>query len=137
MVNWDVLTEQTKGVARWLVEQNRAGNLPEEFHIIWDGGGYHISGHSRSEDDVPYITEGSLDSLVAAGLLLGYQNQPATMICKMLGTLFHAVDSDFACTYREHYAPRDTTPTSVNISIQGSRVGILSTGQIEDVELLD
>jgi hypothetical protein len=96
MTDLSTLTERRKSVARWLVEQNRAGNLPEEFHIIRYGGGYHISGFTRSDDEAPYITEGALESLKIAGLLLGYQNQPASMICTMLGTLFDAVDSNFA-----------------------------------------
>lgn len=133
MGNLNVLTERTKGVARWLVEQHRACKLPEEFHIIWYGGGYHITGQSRSDDEVPAVTEHALRSLTAAGLLLGDQNQYATMNCTMLGTLFDAVDSDFAPFHKEHSAFPQALPGTVHINVQGS-VGILNTGTIDNVK---
>ena len=61
------LTDSQKDLVRWLVEQKRAGNLPEEFSVLWMPHGGQIPGLMETQ---PPITKGALDALASAEMLL-------------------------------------------------------------------
>lgn len=93
------LTDNQKEMLRWLVREVRAGLLPEEFTVIW----FHGDADERwainewtgtSRKDNPKITEGALNALTAAGLLIfsGHKNHGS---CTLTGRAYEAVDNDF------------------------------------------
>jgi hypothetical protein len=106
------LTDKQKDLLRWMVQQVRAGNLPEEFYVVWAMEGGLISGFVGKH---PVITRGALDALANAGLLLcagnfetttsvsGSKTRPSTSHrqremnrrCTITAKAFEAVDSDF------------------------------------------
>jgi len=112
------LTEKQKDLLRWVVQQVRDENLPEEFYVVWitDGGEIHAF---RGEH--PQITKGTLDALASAELLLcvsnfktttsvsGSRSHPSTTHrevemnrrCTVTGRAFDAVDSDFELPAQE------------------------------------
>jgi hypothetical protein len=68
------LTNPQKDLLRWMVQENRAGRLLDEFHVHWleEFGGLILE--YQDQGDYPQITQGALDSLEAAGLLIGIPN---------------------------------------------------------------
>lgn len=62
------LTDPQKDLLRWMVEENRAGRLPDEFRVHWMIGAIL---EYQGQGDQPEITPGALDALEAAGLLIG------------------------------------------------------------------
>jgi hypothetical protein len=65
------LTDPQKDLLRWMVQENRAGSLPDEFHIHWleEIGGLILE--HQVQGNHPEITAGALDALEAASLLIG------------------------------------------------------------------
>jgi len=99
------LTSSQKDLLRWIVQQVREEKLPEEFSITWRSGGKGFISvwKGGSEEDIPTVTQGALDALAAAGLLLcDIEYYTAHSIktelsrtCTLLGKAYEAVDSDF------------------------------------------
>lgn len=71
------LTNNQKDLVKWLVRTVREGKLTEEFIIYWDhsySSGESsrkptIMNYSGSEEELPEITQGALDSLRANELI--------------------------------------------------------------------
>lgn len=103
------LTDRQEHLLRWLVQQIRDGQLPEEFNVAWLHGGANIL---QFKGEHPEITKGALDALANADLLLctvNYESHTAargtpvehitqlerSRRCTMTGRAFEAIDSDF------------------------------------------
>ena len=144
------LTEKQKDLLRWVVQQVRDENLPEEFYVVWitDGGQIHdFSGEH------PQITKGTLDALASAELLLcasnyktttsvsGSSSHPRTTHrevemnrrCTVTGRAFDAVDSDFELPAQE--GARVTIGAIVHSMSGGTvqAVGIAQDAEISQV----
>src|ERR1700757_3464071 len=99
------LTNRQKDLLRWLVQQVREEKLPEEFSITWRSGGKGFISvwKGGSEEDIPTVTQGALNALEAAGLLLcnieyytAYSMKTEiSRKCTLLGKAYEAVDSGF------------------------------------------
>lgn len=107
------LTASQKELIRWMVQENRDGNLPDEFTVVW-----LIGGRSRImqyPDEHPELTQGALDALDSANLVMsnisyqtktsraGSSKRPSyretqterSRRCTLTARAFEAVDSDF------------------------------------------
>jgi hypothetical protein len=65
------LTDPQKDLLRWMVQENRAGRLPDEFHVHWPEEIGGIILEHQVQGNHPEITAGALDALEATGLLIG------------------------------------------------------------------
>ena len=93
------LTDSQKDLLRKLVQEVRAGNLPEEFWVYWVSEtpvgrvGEYEGGHP------PPVTQGALDALTASDLILSEPHyEPhgeSSRKCTLMGNAYTAVDSDF------------------------------------------
>ncbi|NLN69981.1 MAG: hypothetical protein GX142_04250 [Chloroflexi bacterium] len=106
------LTENQKNILRWIVQQVRDKNLPEEFIVVWYFGGSSIIGFTGKEGDIPEIMKGMLDLFHDNGLMLCRPNMALQKIsphissgttsyeisrcCTITGKAYEAVDSDFS-----------------------------------------
>jgi hypothetical protein len=65
------LTDPQKNLLRWIVQENRAGRLTDEFRVHWleELGGLILE--YQVQEGYPEITAGALDALEANGLLIG------------------------------------------------------------------
>jgi hypothetical protein len=116
------LTPDQKNLLRWLVQQARNKNLPEEFTIIWVmHNRAHILGFkSGANADIPDFTKGALDALANAHLILcdisyettvsssGARKHERSRRCTLLGQAYEAVDSDFSApdvSFVKHLTP--------------------------------
>jgi hypothetical protein len=131
------LTEQQKGVVRWLVAQVRDGNLTEEFAVYWTLSGADIMGLKDGDPPVS-ITRGILDALVAAEMLIcDPERMPMASDqtemgrrCVLLGKAYEAVDSDFASpdtSFVTHLAPLADV-TNLDSEIKTRCLPILGAG---------
>jgi hypothetical protein len=103
------LTETQKNLARFLVEQVRAGNLPETFHAeessTWRGqltlSDSKFSGHRFGERKQLQFkaTFGALEALAAAKMIIQDEIHDSGMIrtrrCTLTGLIYEAVASNF------------------------------------------
>lgn len=106
------LTDKQKRVLTWLVETNRAGELDEEFSVIWvmgpDGAILMGQDGTQPSGDKPEITQGALTALANAGLIqqeINYRTKTSrqgnvtqsesSRRCVLTQKAFEAVDSDF------------------------------------------
>lgn len=102
------LTDKQKNVLRWIIMQNRASFLDDEFDVEWSMEGAKVRGMTAGLQDAhPGITKGALDALVAAGLMLCTIRKGGQSIagrpreietsrrCTLTAKAFEAVDSDF------------------------------------------
>jgi hypothetical protein len=144
------LTDDQKELARWLVQQVREENLPEEFHVVWMPNGGEIS---RFEGDQPTITKGTLDALAANDLLACAPNyktettQSGSKVrpkitsrereinrrCTLTGKIYEAVDSDFAApdtSFVTHLTPLADI-TSLDNEIKTRCLPILGAGSAD------
>lgn len=119
------LTESRKTLVSKLVDAVRKGELEEEFTVQWlQGEGFILE--YRAEEP-PAISQGSLDALEEAGLIVASPNyktetkvskqkNPKTTQrhtetsrrCTLTGTAFEAVDSNFAVpdnSFVQHLTP--------------------------------
>lgn len=106
------LTEDAKDIVRWIVRENRAGNLPSEFVVTWMGSSGAIVHHLGGQH--PELSKGTLDALDREGLVMSdksYETKTSTSgskrpkvkettrergrRCTLMGRAFEAVDSDF------------------------------------------
>lgn len=106
----NVLTENQKALAEWMVLAVREGRIAEEFMVSWiSGEGIILSAQGKH----PTITKGVLDALAAAGLIVTDANYDAVAStssgllskdrmkrersrrCTLTGRAFEAVDSNF------------------------------------------
>lgn len=97
------LTDRQKDLVRWLVDAVRAGQLSEEFTVVWSQGGSTVL-EFHGDGSPPEFTEGALDALSHADLL---HCRPHTKVsssgrlfeasrgCTLAGTAYTAVDRDF------------------------------------------
>jgi hypothetical protein len=65
------LTYPQKDLLRWMVQENRAGRLPDEFHVHWTEESGGIILEHQVQGNHPENTAGTLDALEATGLLIG------------------------------------------------------------------
>jgi hypothetical protein len=106
------LTEGQKSLARWMVQENRVGNLSDEFSVTWLSGGGFITTYNG---DQPELSRGSLDALAASELIIsesryrtttsmrGTSKRPkleekkteSSRQCTLTAKAYEAVDSDF------------------------------------------
>lgn len=106
------LTEGQKSLVRWMVQENRVGNLPDEFSVAWLSGGGFITTY---DGDQPQLSRGSLDALAASELIISdprYRTTTSTKgsskrfrleqrqtessrLCTLTAKAYEAVDSDF------------------------------------------
>lgn len=122
------LTDKQKQTLTWLVETNRAGELDEEFSVMWvmgpDGAILMGQDGTQPSGDKPEITQGALSALANAGLIqqeINYQTRTSrqgkvtqserSRRCVLTRTAFEAVDSDFVMP--------DPQPTSSNFHFYG------------------
>jgi hypothetical protein len=108
------LTESQKSVIRWMVQENRAERLPDEFGVVWMSSGSLITTYLGG--DQPELTRGSLDALAASDLILcsvSYRTKTSTRGTRrnpkleeqrfessrhvtLTAKAFEAVDNDFS-----------------------------------------
>lgn len=106
------LTEGQKNLVRWMVQENRAGNLPNEFSILWTTGDSIIA---QYEGDQPELIRGDLDAIDSADLVIsdvsydiktsryGSSKRPKfrerqverSRRCRLTAKAYEAVDSGF------------------------------------------
>ena len=114
------LTDGQKDLLRKIVEEVRAGNLPEEFWVYWvEEVPEGVFGEYEGEHPPP-VTRGALDALAASDLILSEpsygQHQESSRRCTLLGNAYTAVDSDFGSrghnTLNQGPFPSDPWPSS-------------------------
>jgi len=104
------LTNSHKDLVKWLVRTVRQRKLTEEFVIYWDYSftstfrKIAISNYSGSEEELPEITKGALDSLKENELIwceISYASRregsqhESSRRCTLTGRAYEAVDTDF------------------------------------------
>jgi hypothetical protein len=104
------LTNNQKDLVRWLVQTVREEKLTEEFVIYWGHSSAQssfealISNYSGSEEELPKITQGALDSLKENELIwceTSYASRregsqyESNRRCTLTGRAYEAVDTDF------------------------------------------
>ncbi len=104
------LTNNQKDLVRWLVQTVREEKLTEEFVIYWGHSSAQssfealISNYSGSEEELPKITQGALDSLTENELIwceTSYASRregsqyESNRRCTLTGRAYEAVDTDF------------------------------------------
>jgi hypothetical protein len=103
------LTETQKKLARFLVEQVQAGNLPESFYAEELTGMPGMLGKlllsKAPGDGMPFTarhqtsfkaTLGSLDALAAANMISQDASNPSVRVCTLTGLIYTAVANNFA-----------------------------------------
>jgi hypothetical protein len=104
------LTDGQKDLLRKIVQEVRAGNLPEEFWVYWvDEVPEGVFGEYVGEHPPP-VTQGALDALTYADLILSkpnyQQHGESSRKCTLLGNAFTAVDSNFGSRMPQYAEPR-------------------------------
>lgn len=104
------LTPNQKDLLKWLVEQVRENNLPEEFTVIWGPNDIVLIPERKTTGatHVPNMSKGALDALASQDLIhvhinndtktaksRYYQTERNRRIT-LLGKAYEAVDSDFS-----------------------------------------
>jgi uncharacterized protein (TIGR02391 family) len=93
------LTEGQKELMRSLVQEVRAGNLPEEFSVLWVAESPVGMIVEHEGGDAPQVTQGALDALTDSNLIISephYRSHgESSRTCTLVGNAFAAVDSDF------------------------------------------
>ena len=93
------LTDEQKYLLRELVQEVRAGNLPEEFWVLWVADTPVGKLAEYEGEHAPQVTQGALDALAASDLILSEphyrQHGESSRRCTLMGNAFAAVDSDF------------------------------------------
>ncbi len=93
------LTDAQKDLLRRLVKEVRDGNLPEEFWVYWVSETPVGMFAEYEGEHPPPVTQGALDALAHADLILSERHyEPhgeSSRKCTLLGNAFAAVDSDF------------------------------------------
>lgn len=106
------LTDNQKTLLRWLVQEVRAGRLPnEEIVIYWiydqdppQSGISNYHGDDEALEQAPEITIGALDALVADNLILcdatlatkkSGSHYERKWRCTLQGRAYEAVDTEF------------------------------------------
>jgi len=101
------LTETQKKLARFLVEQVQAGNLPESFYAenLGSSGELFLSdtgfslplmGSTGKRRVSVKATFGALDALAAANMIIQDSNDTRRRLCTLTGVIYAAVASNFA-----------------------------------------
>jgi hypothetical protein len=135
------LTDNQKDVARWLVYQISNGDLKEEFQIFWGFGGSSIPGFKGEVH--PGMTQGSLDALASAGILIctpdfgnpmdGHKTEVGRR-CILLGRAYEAVESDFV-SRPDQSVPQVTIGAIIQTMSGGSvqAVGVAQNAEVSQV----
>lgn len=104
------LTNNQKDLVRWLVQTVKEGKLTEEFVILWvnslaqPSSKAVIPNYSGSEEELPEITKGALDSLKENELIwceISYASRrdgsqyESNRRCTLTGRAYEAVETDF------------------------------------------
>ena len=152
------LTEPQKNLVRWIVQEARNQSLPAEFIVAWAVGGGYISASEYPPGNHPSITQGALDALTAAGILIctpnhrtqstqgGTKNRPRftqreheiNRRCVITQKAFDAVDSDFSApdtSFITHLTPLADI-SNLDDQIKNRCLPILGAGST-DPELWD
>jgi hypothetical protein len=115
------LTDDQKDLVRWMVQEYRAGKLPEEFRVGWSKGGGSIMEYPS---DHPEVSQGALDALHETQLVVsdinletklskyGSSKRPKvretrserSRRCRLTARAFEGVDSDFHTRHVLHNA---------------------------------
>jgi hypothetical protein len=104
------LTEGQKDLLRKLVQEVKAGNLPEEFWVYWiSETPLGVFAEYKGEHPPP-VTQGALDALAHSDLILSKpyyeQHGESSRKCTLLGNAYTAVDSDFGSRMPQYAEPR-------------------------------
>jgi len=141
------LTDSQKDLLRWLVQQVRNGNLPEEFLIIWVRDNKVIIPDFKggSNVDIPNLTKGAIDALTTAGLILcdvsyetkvtssGAYQRERNRRCTLLGKADEAIDTDFSApdtSFIKHLTPLADI-TNLDSEIKQRCLPILGAGSAD------
>ena len=104
------LTDGQKDLLRELVQEVRAGNLPEEFWVHWVNDIQTGIFAEYEGEHPPPVTQGALDALAASDLILSEphygQYQESSRRCTLLGNAYTAVDSEFGHRGTQQYESR-------------------------------
>jgi hypothetical protein len=99
------LTENQKELLRWIIGEIRAGNLDEEFRVVWADRGPILVGYHGISSEIPKMTEGALTALANEALLLCRAHSKISdsgsvdelsRTCEVTCRAYEAVDSDFS-----------------------------------------
>jgi hypothetical protein len=88
------LTEKQKNALRWLVKQEKVGNLRDEFTVLFEIGGTDIIGFNHPEVIPEFITPTTLRALSNAELLL-LEESDFSYRCALTGKAYEAVNNNF------------------------------------------
>ncbi|HOR18512.1 MAG TPA: TIGR02391 family protein [Brevefilum sp.] len=138
------LTDNQKDILRWIVQEVRHKNLPEEFIVVWHFGDNSIIGFTGKEGDIPEITKGVLDLFHDNGLmfcrpnmalqsLAPYISSDTTRHCTLTGKAYEAVDSDFSApdiSFVTHLTPLADL-TNLDDAIKKRCLPILGAGSTD------
>lgn len=91
------LTEKQSEMLHWIVQNVRDGKLDEEFTFVYLNNGRirFMGGTSKVIPNPPFLSEGTLNALMASSLILVNKNENGWVNCTLLGKAYEAVDSDF------------------------------------------
>lgn len=137
------LTDSQKDLLRWIVTQVRSGRLTEEFLVMYvmSDKGYVILGYDGDEQDLPSLTQGMLNSLEAADLILctpeysSFPDGPRILgqRCVLRGSAYEAVNSDFNApdtSFVKHLTPLADV-TTLDTEIKTRCLPILGAGSAD------
>lgn len=144
------LTEDHKNILRWIVQENRSGNLPDEFMVQWISGMGAIFEYSGGEH--PEMSRGTLDVLDRAGLLLSdisyetkssisgskrskvtHSSRERSRRCVLTAEAYRAVDSDFDAPdtgFVKHLTPLADV-TNLDVELKQRCLPPLGTGSAD------
>jgi len=131
------LTSNQQDLLRWIVEQVRSGNLTEEFTVTWIIDAPKVGDLQGA--DVPSVTQGMLDALAAAGMLVcrhirsPYSEAVTDTKCTLTGDAYEAVDSNFGApdtSFVRHLTPLADL-TNLDSEIKARCLPILGAGSAD------
>lgn len=129
------LTEKPKSALTWMVQENRSGELDEEFTVLWVMGPDRcliLSSSGKQPSEIPELSPGILDALAEAGLIIqtiktetktrksgGTSKNPRfaqteserSRTCTLTKSAYEAVDNDFM--------KPDSEPNSASFNFYG------------------
>jgi hypothetical protein len=139
------LTEKPKSALRWMVQENRTGELDEEFTVLWVMGPNRcliLSSSGKQPAETPELTPGILDALAEAGLIIqtiktetktrksgetsknprfAQTESERSRTCTLTKSAYEAVDNDFVMPTAEPSSPSFNFYAPVNQSIIGTQ----------------
>ncbi len=90
------LTKKQREILRWIVNNVRDDKLHEEFSYMNSMTGTIINhGGSKELTDIPLLTDGVMDALMASELIIYRDKSGVSTKCTLLGKAYDAVDTNF------------------------------------------